>query len=84
MKHDDTMRNEVFVCDICCDERRLDPTDPVMKCKHQFCTDCWNAFLTNKILKEGQCLVRCMAGGCNMPVKEDFVESITRPETYER
>eukprot|EP01105_Mastigella_eilhardi_P007734 TRINITY_DN193_c0_g1_i4.p1 TRINITY_DN193_c0_g1~~TRINITY_DN193_c0_g1_i4.p1 ORF type:complete len:532 (+),score=148.65 TRINITY_DN193_c0_g1_i4:1459-3054(+) len=69
-------------CTICGDEFELLPNS-CLSCKHMFCPNCWESFLTVKI-QEGQCSITCPAQRCNMAVSEDFVLAHVPPELYKK
>ena len=43
-------------------------------CGHQFCNYCWQYYLTNKIMEEGECdTITCAAHNCDILVDDETV-----------
>ena len=48
-----------------------------MECGHRFCTTCWNAFLSNKIMNEGMGQqITCCGYDCRVLVSDEAVMSL--------
>ncbi|KAJ3106590.1 hypothetical protein HDU97_005955 [Phlyctochytrium planicorne] len=65
-----------FACDICCnDEEGLESL--ALSCNHRFCKDCYERFLTQKIVEEGESRrIQCPGSGCNLIVDEKTVDLV--------
>lgn len=45
-----------------------------LACDHRFCTECWNFYLTTKIMEEGMGqTISCAAHGCDILVDDETV-----------
>ncbi|EIW83372.1 RING-5 domain-containing protein [Coniophora puteana RWD-64-598 SS2] len=64
-------KQERFVCPICFDDSQTRFLS--LSCEHQFCAECWNAYVTGKIREEGEHAIRCMAEGCALVAPRTFV-----------
>jgi len=70
-------------CLVCGDEFRSSECT-ALKCKHRFCNECWNGYLSLKI-KEGEVQkLHCPARDCNVPVPEETVKKVVDEEVYEK
>jgi ariadne-1 len=73
---------EPFECPICCDG---DPRKVMaLKCGHRFCSECWQAYIQNKIRQEGECNIRCANTDCVLVVPSKFIYDIMDKGTAER
>ncbi|XP_003740103.1 potential E3 ubiquitin-protein ligase ariadne-1 isoform X1 [Galendromus occidentalis] len=60
-------------CDICL-KRVPSCQMAALACEHRFCTDCWNQYLTTKIIEEGVGqTISCAAHGCDILVDDQTV-----------
>lgn len=60
-------------CEICL-KRVACSSMAALACEHQFCTDCWNYYLTTKIMEEGiGQTISCAAHGCDILVDDQTV-----------
>ncbi|XP_076060868.1 uncharacterized protein LOC143036865 [Oratosquilla oratoria] len=53
-------------------------------CDHQFCTCCWESYLTIKIQEGDAHHILCPAVDCNILVNVDFIEKMVSPEIARR
>lgn len=65
---------EPFVCPICFDDTQTETLS--LECGHQFCTDCWNAYTTNKVRDESELSTQCMAEGCSLVAPDAFISAV--------
>ncbi|KAL0957075.1 hypothetical protein HGRIS_003172 [Hohenbuehelia grisea] len=65
---------ESFVCPICFDDTPDVPTLALV-CDHQYCVNCWNAYISSKLRDEAEHAIRCMAEGCALVAPDEFVRS---------
>lgn len=63
-----------FVCPICFDDTQIKTL--TLLCAHQFCTGCWNVYVTTKIRDEGEHAIRCMAEGCSLVAPDPFIRTV--------
>ncbi|CAK5265546.1 unnamed protein product [Mycena citricolor] len=72
-----------FTCPVCFDD---DPEiHPLaLDCKHQYCSNCWSAYLTAKIKDEGEHACRCMAEGCGLVASDKFIANTVDEDTLVR
>ncbi|GMI00166.1 hypothetical protein TrLO_g11698 [Triparma laevis f. longispina] len=64
-------------CKICCDDELTLPEMFSMPCSHNFCTDCWRGFLSNKISEGPACVYSlCPEAGCTEIVSGEEVKSM--------
>ncbi|KAF9027606.1 hypothetical protein BDZ89DRAFT_987178 [Hymenopellis radicata] len=68
-------KDEPFVCPICFDDSS-DLQTLSLDCTHQFCSNCWTAYVSSKIRDEGEHCIRCMAEGCALVAPDAFVKSV--------
>lgn len=60
-------------CEICL-KRVPCSSMAALACDHRFCTDCWNYYLTTKIMEEGiGQTISCAAHGCDILVDDQTV-----------
>ena len=73
-----------FVCPICFDDSQTRTL--ALACSHKFCTECWAAYVTNKIRSEGEFSITCMAEDCTLVAPDSFVQSVlaTDPSAFDR
>ncbi|KAI0820095.1 hypothetical protein BC628DRAFT_1423278 [Trametes gibbosa] len=43
-------------------------------CDHKFCATCWKEYIHSKVRTEAECMITCMAEGCNVAAPDPFVE----------
>ncbi|GMH65429.1 hypothetical protein TL16_g04196 [Triparma laevis f. inornata] len=66
-----------LTCKICCDDELTLPEMFSMPCSHNFCTDCWRGFLSNKISEGPACVYSlCPEAGCTEIVSGEEVKSM--------
>jgi len=53
-------KESVGTCNICFEDTHL----IFLSCKHNYCPDCWNGYLKNKITSEKTSLIKCMGEKC--------------------
>jgi ariadne-1 len=63
-----------FICPICYDD--VETKTMALSCGHQFCINCWKAYITSKVCDEAEHCVRCMAEGCAVVCPEQFFKDI--------
>ncbi|CDO75272.1 hypothetical protein BN946_scf184497.g3 [Trametes cinnabarina] len=63
---------EPFVCPICFDDSQTEFLS--LLCDHKFCAGCWKEYITSKVRTEAECMITCMAEGCNIAAPDPFVE----------
>lgn len=47
-----------------------------LRCGHKFCRDCWNQYLTMKIVEYGEQRIPCPDSKCNITVQDATVKSL--------
>ncbi|KAF7980381.1 hypothetical protein HWV62_38851 [Athelia sp. TMB] len=62
---------EPFVCPICFDDTQTKTL--ALECGHQFCTDCWTAYVESKVRDESELSIQCMAEGCSLIAPDAFI-----------
>jgi len=68
-----------FVCMICFDDSSAGPALG-LRCGHVFCQPCYEQYLTQKIVEEGECRrILCPESGCNAVVDEETVKKAVQP-----
>ncbi len=73
----------VFSCQICCDESRLYTF--AMNCDHRFCKDCYEHYIVDKIVDEGEVRrLTCPGERCNIILTERVIELLTHKEVVDR
>ncbi|KAH9892426.1 hypothetical protein C8Q73DRAFT_649040 [Cubamyces lactineus] len=63
--------NGPFVCPICFDDSQTEFL--ALLCDHKFCASCWKEYITSKVRTEAECMITCMAEGCNIAAPDPFV-----------
>ncbi|KAG0002677.1 hypothetical protein BGZ80_010986 [Entomortierella chlamydospora] len=77
-------RPKGFVCMICFDDS---PNGGAvgLRCGHVFCQACYDQYLTQKIIEEGECRkILCPETGCNVVIDEPTIKSVVQPSVMER
>jgi ariadne-1 len=73
-----------FCCDICYDDEPGMPS-LALRCGHRFCYECYQEYVTSKIVKDGESRrIQCAASGCKVIVDEHTVMILTTKQVYER
>ncbi|KAL1721867.1 hypothetical protein EV715DRAFT_248230 [Schizophyllum commune] len=70
--------NEPFVCPICCDDA-ADLQTKSLACGHTYCSNCWSAYVNEKVRDEGEHTISCMGEGCTLVAPDSFVHSVLIP-----
>ena len=77
-----------FECPICCMDYTADEVDEEtldLGCGHRFCKGCWQGYLQNKIMDEGESgRIQCMESGCGRIVGEKTVEGLVEDRVRNR
>ncbi|KAI0075885.1 hypothetical protein K474DRAFT_1599120 [Panus rudis PR-1116 ss-1] len=73
-----------FVCPICFDDSQAEFRS--LTCEHNFCKECWNAYVVSKVRTEAEHWITCMAEGCSLVAPDDFVRDVLADDsqTWER
>eukprot|EP00808_Paulinella_micropora_P022293 g47736.t1 len=73
----------VFNCAICLEMHSLSSGLALRECKHFFCFDCWESYITDKV-RDGAAIIRCAGHHCPQYVDEEVVMLVTRkdPSVY--
>eukprot|EP00081_Caenorhabditis_elegans_P028123 NP_871853.1 RBR-type E3 ubiquitin transferase [Caenorhabditis elegans] len=64
-------------CDICCSMDELSG----LSCNHRACAECWQAYLTNKIVSDAQSEIECMAPNCKLLIEDEKVLAYIKDPT---
>ncbi|KAG0010814.1 hypothetical protein BGZ81_002551 [Podila clonocystis] len=73
-------RPKGFVCMICFDDSSSGPA-LALRCRHVFCQPCYEHYLTQKIVEEGESRkILCPESGCNVVVNEQTIKKAV-PQT---
>lgn len=73
-----------FMCDICCNDEEGMQT-LALSCKHRFCRDCYEQYITLKIKEEGESRrIQCMKEDCTVVVDEKTVSGIVSDDVNNR
>lgn len=73
-------RPKGFVCMICFDDSSSGPA-LALRCRHVFCQPCYEHYLTQKIVEEGECRkILCPESGCSVVVNEQTIKKAV-PQT---
>ena len=68
-----------FVCMICFDDSSAGPALG-LRCGHVFCQPCYEQYLTQKIVEEGECRrILCPESGCSAVVDEETIKKAVQP-----
>ncbi|KAI8603059.1 hypothetical protein EDD21DRAFT_302846 [Dissophora ornata] len=73
-----------FMCLICFDDS---PTIPVLglRCGHMFCQPCYDQYLTQKIVEEGECRrICCAESRCCVVIDEETISKIVQEPVMEK
>ncbi|GFT96564.1 ankyrin repeat and IBR domain-containing protein 1 [Nephila pilipes] len=74
---------EETMCDICATDLIVADTIQV-PCAHLFCKECWNVYLTAKIVDGETHNILCPAYGCSYVVPVDVIEKLVSPDMVKR
>ncbi|KAN0031858.1 hypothetical protein ACTFIV_005725 [Dictyostelium citrinum] len=67
-------------CSICADD--LDSSNgSYLPCKHYSCNDCWNQYLSLKVLEGGATSITCMGVKCPSVIPDEFI-NLVAPTLY--
>ena len=67
-----------FVCMICFDDSSAGPALG-LRCGHVFCQPCYEQYLTQKIVEEGECRrILCPESGCDVVVDEQTIKKVVQ------
>ena len=73
-----------FTCEICFEDEP-DLKTYAMKCKHRFCVDCYNLYLTQKVKEEGEAArIECPRDGCHRIVDSQSLKLLVDGEVQDR
>ncbi|KAJ3060755.1 hypothetical protein HDU98_003328, partial [Podochytrium sp. JEL0797] len=72
-----------FECSICFANDPEDET-AAMSCGHRFCLSCYQHYITQKIVAEGECRVQCLDSKCKLIVNDLLVKEIVDKDVYEK
>ncbi|KAF9108747.1 hypothetical protein BGX27_008247 [Mortierella sp. AM989] len=77
-------RPEGFVCLICFDDDSLGSALG-LRCGHIFCQPCYEQYLTQKIVEEGECrAILCPESGCSVAVDEQVINSVVEHSVMQK
>ncbi|KAF9434991.1 hypothetical protein BGZ76_007078 [Entomortierella beljakovae] len=77
-------RPQGFVCMICFDDSATGGAIG-LRCGHVFCQACYDHYLTQKIIEEGECRkILCPESGCNVTVGEPTIKAVVQPTVLAR
>lgn len=77
-------RSTNFLCEICYDESKQGVAVG-LRCQHSFCPDCYDLWLTSKIIQEGECRkIPCPAADCKVFVDERTIREVVPPHVLSR
>ncbi|RZF33312.1 hypothetical protein LSTR_LSTR007657 [Laodelphax striatellus] len=72
-------------CEICFSEiAKRDWPTITMTCDHQFCSTCWECYLTGKIQEGGEHRILCPAHHCHILVPSELIEQLVPPNIARR
>lgn len=72
-----------FECPICCEDGTLDTFS--LPCGHRYCQDCYERFLLEKIVEEGEVRrLTCPGDRCNKAIGESVVKLLVEAEVFEK
>ncbi|KAG0306584.1 hypothetical protein BGZ98_002103 [Dissophora globulifera] len=75
---------EGFVCSICFDDSEAGAVLG-LRCGHTFCQPCYEYYLTQKIMEEGECRrIFCAESGCSVTLDEQAIASVVPQKVMER
>ncbi|KAK9477127.1 hypothetical protein V1514DRAFT_139271 [Lipomyces japonicus] len=73
-----------FVCDICCEDHE-DLKSFSLACHHRFCFECYNQYVTQKIVDEGESrIIQCPGDSCTYVVNAKAIKLLVDPKVYGR
>lgn len=72
-----------FTCDICCDDTEGMNT-LALACGHRFCASCYEEYLNQKIMGEGEARKISCPGNCSLVIDEGTVEMVVKPNVLTR
>jgi ariadne-1 len=74
-----------FNCFICCTDADDDMMTFSLSCNHRTCISCYQYYLTQKIVEEGESrTIRCPGGKCGLLVDEAAVRAVVERETFQK
>lgn len=73
--------HDSFTCESCFDTVNVANTSCLQACKHRFCNECWNTYLTLKITEKSR-KFKCMNYKCHYLLGKDFIKEIVSSDTY--
>lgn len=73
-----------FQCEICISSIAKWEQPIMMSCKHAFCKNCWESYLTIKILDGNAHHIMCPAYQCHILVPVELIEKLVSPEMARR
>ncbi|EEB13189.1 protein ariadne-1, putative [Pediculus humanus corporis] len=82
LKNQDSCNNECEICMLSITED--DKPSIKISCNHNFCFQCWEMYLSNKILEGIQHNILCPAFNCHILVPNDVIERLVSPDLARR
>ncbi|XP_039298971.1 uncharacterized protein LOC111051560 isoform X2 [Nilaparvata lugens] len=83
--HEEEEMGDFIVCEICYSEIAKEDWPSIsMTCDHQFCSNCWESYLTGKIQEGGEHRILCPAHHCHILVPSELIERLVPPNIARR
>ncbi|KAF8984447.1 hypothetical protein BGZ46_008002 [Entomortierella lignicola] len=77
-------RPKGFICLICFDDSSAGSALG-LRCGHIFCQPCYEQYLTQKIVEEGECrVIHCPESGCNVTVDEQVINNVVQGSVMQK
>lgn len=73
-----------FQCEICFSTMASWDHPVMMSCKHSFCKNCWESYLTTKIQDGDAHHILCPAYQCHILVPAELIEKLVSPDMARR
>jgi len=55
-----------------------------LACGHRYCFDCYQHYVTNKVVEENDSRVQCMSSKCKLRFDDNQVRKLVKDEVCER
>ncbi|XP_075209752.1 uncharacterized protein LOC142317242 [Lycorma delicatula] len=82
--HREDQNSDEILCDICLMNVSSWDFPVAMSCSHQFCSACWEHYLTVKIQEGDAHHILCPAHHCHILVPPELIEKLVSPEVARR
>ncbi len=70
-------------CNICFEDICIDLMHQFSTCKHVFCFDCVNIYITTSVI-DGRLIIMCPHHGCNITISDNDILTLTDATTFDK